>query len=149
MLAVVSYAIYVDVRFASHAVLPLIEGSGGIAVFRQGLLHNFQFLNLNNEKLSWNNWPIEAFSYASSAAHDGIWACENTSRKCGHNLVFTSFFIKMFKFIYIFPYCYGPPIEFVQDIATTSFWSLITVSSILIFAAFVTFTFPTSTLLVP
>ena len=69
--------------------------------------------------------------------------------KCGHNLVFTSFFIRMFKFIYIFPYCYGPPIEFVQDIATTSFWSLTTVNSILIFAAFVTFTFPTSTLLVP
>ena len=81
MLAVVSYAIYVDVRFASHAVLPLMEGSGGIAVFRQGLLHNFQFLNLNNEKLSWNNWPIEAFSYAPSAADDGIWACENMSRK--------------------------------------------------------------------
>lgn len=46
MLAVVSYAIYADVRFASHAVLPLVEGSGGIAVFRQGLLHNFSIFEL-------------------------------------------------------------------------------------------------------
>ena len=46
VLAVVSYAIYVDVRFASHAVLPLMEGSGGIAVCRQGLLHNFSIFEL-------------------------------------------------------------------------------------------------------
>ena len=51
MLAVVSYAIYADVRFASHAVLLLIEGSGGIACFGKAFYTIFQFLNLNNKKL--------------------------------------------------------------------------------------------------
>ena len=59
-----------------------------------------QFFNLNNKKLS---WPIEAFGYAFSVSVDSIWACGNMSRKCGHNLVFTSIFIRRFKLILYFP----------------------------------------------
>ena len=62
-----------------YSTLPLIEEWKGVAVFRQGLLHNF------------------------SVSDDSIWACGNMFRKCGHNLVFTSFFIRMFKFILYFP----------------------------------------------
>ena len=50
-----------------------------------------------------NNWPIEAFGYAFPVSDDSIWACGNMSRESGHNLVFTFFFIRMFKFILYFP----------------------------------------------
>ena len=60
-----------------------------------------QFFNLNNKKLS---WPIEAFGYAFSVSVDSIWACGNMSRKCGHNLVFTSLLLEGLNSFYIFHY---------------------------------------------
>ena len=60
------------------------------------------------------------------------------------------FLLEGFKKIFlVFPYCYGLLIEFVQNIAAISIWSLIKVNSILIFVAFASFTFPINRLCWP